>query len=175
LSLRETLINLAEAALDAGDSELSLRGLARMADVSAMAPYRHFADKAALLAAVAERGFATLREELANADRTEGGEEALVAQGLAYLAFARRHPAAFRLMFKERGEFAAISKVGQSAYDILAHRVALVAPSDPEAATLACWAMVHGLATMTLDRRLDVDEGQARRVLQLLVKGLRAG
>jgi AcrR family transcriptional regulator len=55
--LRETLIVEALRMLEAGSEEPTLRAVARAAGVSAMAPYRHFPDKAGLMAAVANRGF----------------------------------------------------------------------------------------------------------------------
>ena len=59
--LRQALIRSAlEILSEAGVAGLSLRAAARRAGASAMAPYRHFADKEALLAAVAEYGFREL-------------------------------------------------------------------------------------------------------------------
>lgn len=69
---------------------MGLRAVAREAGVSAMAPYRHFRDKEALLAAVALHGFETLREVLLAADQQPDAQKALLAQGEAYVAFARR-------------------------------------------------------------------------------------
>src|SRR5271169_4924111 len=98
--LRDTLIDLAVGALEQeGPEALSLRGLATRAGVSGMAPYRHFADKAALLAAAARRGFANLRERLASVDDQADPKKALVAFGVVYVRFACERPGLFRLMF----------------------------------------------------------------------------
>ena len=174
-NLRDQLLDHAEAMLEAGESEPGIRALARAAGVSAMAPYRHFADKAALLAAVTERGFATLAARLAAADVEESDAERLIAQGLAYVAFARAHPALFRLMFARpmEGEQAPEkSRENAPAFAILADRVAALAGSGAADATLGCWAIVHGLATLALDSRVDAPPAQVRAVLALYVAGI---
>jgi AcrR family transcriptional regulator len=167
-NLRDQLLDHAEAMLEAGESEPGIRALARAAGVSAMAPYRHFADKAALLAAVTERGFATLAARLAAADAEESDAERLIAQGLAYVAFARAHPALFRLMFARpiEGEQAP-EKTRENA-----PAFAILAGSGAADATLGCWAIVHGLATLALDSRVDAPPAQVRAVLALYVAGI---
>ena len=127
--LRDTLIDQALAMLDAGEHDLSLRAVARSAGVSAMAPYRHFPDKAALLRAAADRGFAALDEALRAADARgsrQSGADALVEQGLAYVGFAIDRPALFRLMFTSVTDPECVPQppVDGTAYAVLAARVA---------------------------------------------------
>jgi AcrR family transcriptional regulator len=178
--LRERLIDQALRMLDEGAGEISLRGVAVAAGVSAMAPYRHFADKSALMAAVAERGFALLRDRVLAADRQTDPEAALVAQGLAYIAFAQAHPALFRLMFAGHGPAQpdAIEKreSGDTAYTVLSTRMGTIVrdPADVPAATLAAWGIVHGLAVLVLDGRLSPQASDARSALGLLVRGCQA-
>jgi AcrR family transcriptional regulator len=169
------LLDHAETMLEADEVEPGIRALARAAGVSAMAPYRHFADKAALLDAVAERGFALLAARLAEADARGSDPERLVAQGLAYVALARERPALFRLMFARAAECGpAPEKTRETApaFTILADRVAKVAGSAAPDATLGCWAIVHGLATLALDSRVDPAPEQLRAVLALYVRGI---
>ncbi|HVJ03941.1 MAG TPA: TetR/AcrR family transcriptional regulator [Sphingomonas sp.] len=172
--LRERLVRVAMSMLADGSGELSLRSVARAAGVSAMAPYRHFPDKAALLGAVADAGFELLRAALAAADATASGREALVAQGLAYLAFAQAHPALFRLMFSGRSDCVEPREPGQSAYAVLAGRVERIVPDAAAAATAttAAWAIVHGLAMLALDGRVAPAPDEARSVLALFTSGL---
>lgn len=168
--LRDALIKAALDSLERGE-EPSLRGVARASGVSAMAPYRHFADKAALLSAVAERGYAALAGVLAAADDDPDPRAALVAQGLAYLAFARAHPVLFRLMFAS--DFELGPEDDSSAFATLADRVASLGTRDPDSATLLSWAAVHGLAMLSLDGRLPgLDPEGERRVVTLLAAGL---
>src|ERR1700710_2248552 len=100
-SLHETLIRSAlEILAEAGVGELSRRAVARRANVSAMAPYRHFADKEALLAEVAAQGFRLLHARLAEAAASAPEPAArLPAQGVVYVAFACEQPNLFKLMF----------------------------------------------------------------------------
>src|ERR1700730_569414 len=56
--LRAALVKAATAEIERGGYEaLSMRELAASLDVSRAAPYRHFADRKALLAALAAEGF----------------------------------------------------------------------------------------------------------------------
>src|ERR1043165_8337399 len=65
--LREAMIRVAQELLETeGPSSWTVRAAARIAGVSSGAPYRHFADKDTLLAAVAARGFDELRAEIGN-------------------------------------------------------------------------------------------------------------
>ncbi|WP_428488130.1 TetR/AcrR family transcriptional regulator [Rhodopila sp.] len=146
-----------------GIDALSLRGVAREAGVSPTAPYRHFADKEALLAAIAATGFARLDAALRAADETAFGVAALRAQGVAYVGFAVAEPALFRLMFGplisatvDTPDPTALLDEAQAAYATLRRRVArLVADSRVEIASLAAWSMVHGLATLLVEGRID--------------------
>lgn len=151
--LRATLVEAALDLLEHGVGDVSLRAVARAAGVSAMAPYRHFPDKAALLGAVAERGFALLRERLMEADVAEPPREALVEQ---------RGPA----------EATIDTACKASGYTVLSRRVAGIATHAPEAAALACWGLVHGLATLELDGREMADTPAHEAALRILVAGL---
>src|SRR3989337_2146185 len=74
-----------------GIARLGVREAARRAGVSHNAPYRHFADRKALLAALVAEGFEQLNAALENRAGRELGE--------AYVAFAFQHPQRFRMMF----------------------------------------------------------------------------
>lgn len=173
--LRGVLIRQALALLEEEWADLSLRQVARRAGVSAMAPYRHFEDKAAMLAAVAEHGFDLLREELERADGDRSDQEALVAQGEAYVAFARGHPALFRLMFSGQRARPTGGQLGEPAYAVLARRAASLSPSGDAVAATGCWALVHGLATLFLDRRLPGEGPEVRAILTAWVSALGRG
>jgi len=100
--LRRALLDAALAVLTEADSRaLTLREVARRAGVTHAAPYRHFTDKEALLAAVAEEGFHTLSEAMREAMGRAGDDpvERLEALGVGYVRFALAHPAHFEVMF----------------------------------------------------------------------------
>ncbi len=179
-NLREALV---EAALDllreGGAEALSLRAAARRAGVSAMAPYRHFADKEALLAAVAAHGFALFAARLAEADAAPDPADALAAQGAAYVRFACEDPARFRLMFgaARPAGYPDLYAAAGAAYAVLARRVAsLVEESGRDDLTLACWSLVHGLASLLVDGQVPgcglADEAIAERLTRLLLRCL---
>jgi AcrR family transcriptional regulator len=88
--LRRALIDAARRLLEAeGPSALSLRAVAREAGVSPAAPYHHFKDKAELLEAVAQEGWAKLDERLGRAKSVAPSQDAMTALGVAYVLFAR--------------------------------------------------------------------------------------
>ncbi len=179
--LRPALVSAAlELLSDGGVDALSLRAVARRAGVSAMAPYRHYADKEALLAAVATHGFTGLRTALLAADGRAASGQALVAQAVAYVGYALDNPALFRLMFgpKRVGMHPAMAAAGDAAYAVLADRVAADTPDDAgrDARVLGCWAMVHGLACLFLDGRIGEKtpapaEDITRYVAQAMIAG----
>ncbi len=134
--LRAALLDAALELLDDPEA-FSLRAVARRAGVSPNAPYRHYEDKEALLAAVAAHGFDRLADRLDAA-----GTHADMAQ--AYVAFALEHPGLFRLMYGRSTTNAASARTAE----ILAGRLA--AP----ALQIGAWALVHGLAVLLLDGKL---------------------
>src|SRR5882757_10712815 len=84
---------------EGGATALSLRAVARRAGVSAAAPYRHYADREALVSAVAAVGYGELAERLAAAHPSPSTPEQLASVAIAYVQFALERPALFRLMF----------------------------------------------------------------------------
>ena len=166
--LRTALLQAALAMLEEGiaPASLSLREAARRVGVSAMAPYRHFADRDALLDAVATIGFERLAARQRAADEPECDREALKAQGVAYVAFACAHPALFRLMFgsgapslSRNGKSEDLARASGDSFDILAARAARGeggadrSQAVPDAA-IAHWSLVHGLAMLAIDGTL---------------------
>lgn len=149
-----------EAALqviaEKGAGNFTLREVARRAGVSHNAPYRHFADKDQLLAAVAEQGFAELDAAMLEAGRREKSALGrLKRAGLAYVEFALRRPEHFTVMFD-----AALPKVNEQAFASL---VALVKDCQDAGAlpagdalreALRAWSMVHGVAKLATAKRL---------------------
>lgn len=170
-ALREALVDAGLAILAEGGNPaaLSLREAARRAGVSAMAPYRHFPDKEALLAAVAAVGFERLATRLGHADAGATGRAALVAQGQAYVAFALAEPALFRLMFGAvlAKDGTGKSREGETAFSVLADRVGTTtSPAERETVALHCWALVHGLASLALDGLIDRDPAVLERTVR---------
>jgi AcrR family transcriptional regulator len=156
-SLREAArAILEEEGLDA----LSLRSVARRAGVSHAAPYRHYPSREALLADVASDGLTQLRSELAQAAAAPGDRaERIVHIGGAYLRFASRHGGLLRLMFgselPNRADFPGLAEA-----TILIGEDIGIALGD-QAAGLAAWAAMHGLALLILENVIDLGQKQA--------------
>jgi len=78
---------------EVGPAGFTWREVARRAGVSHNAPYRHFADREKLLAAVAAQGFRELTRAMRDAGQGQAEPlDRLKAAGLAYNEFALRPP-----------------------------------------------------------------------------------
>lgn len=141
-----------------GSAGLSLRAVARRAGVSATAPYRHYADRDALVSAVAAEGYRELAAHLAEAHPAPSTPDELAAVAVAYVRFALDHPALFRAMFAEPCDPASEERVAATAaVSEYVHGIVRTAfpGADTEALSTTIWALVHGLAFLHLDGKLD--------------------
>ncbi|MFF6841399.1 TetR/AcrR family transcriptional regulator [Streptomyces tanashiensis] len=142
-----------------GSAGLSLRAVARRAGVSATAPYRHYADRDALVSAVAAEGYRELAQHLAAAHPAPSTPEDLAAVAVVYVRFALDHPALFRAMFAEPCDPASAERVAATAVikEYVEGTVRDAFPGADGAGALATtvWALVHGLAFLHLDGKLD--------------------
>jgi AcrR family transcriptional regulator len=147
--LRQALILAAIGLLDAGDQDFSLREVARACEVSAAAAYRHFADKDALLAAVADHGFALL-DQASDAGGGLPASQRLLTDLLDYVEFARQRPALYVVMFgRVHAEGAAMPNRSRS-FEALRAKVFAVSPDAAEIDAARVWAAVHGCATLVI-------------------------
>lgn len=142
-----------------GLAGLSVREAARRAGVSHNAPYRHFPDRDALLAALATEGFADLGKALENRFGRELGE--------AYVRFALAHPERFRLMFGGQLALDRYPELRAQAEATHGRLTAAFAGLGAEAkfAAAAAWSLVHGLANLILDRHLENSDDFVKRVI----------
>ena len=155
--LRATLMLAALEMLEAGEP-FSLRALARRAGVSTAAPYRHFADREALEAALAVEGLRELMRELAGDGRAPATTAEVGELAVGYVRFALRRPALFRLMFGRECDEQNDERVRAAGalHDFLAGVMGEVFPqSDPVALATAGWSLAHGLAFLHLDGKLE--------------------
>ncbi|MBB5076318.1 TetR/AcrR family transcriptional regulator [Nonomuraea endophytica] len=141
-----------------GSAGLSLRAVARRAGVSPTAPYRHFPERDALVSAVAAQGYRELAGHLAAAHPSPTTLDDLAAVALAYVRFALDHPALFRAMFAEPCDPNSEERVAATAAisEYVRGIVGKAFPgADPDALWAPVWALVHGLAFLHLDGKLD--------------------
>jgi AcrR family transcriptional regulator len=165
-ALREALLTASLKLIEAdGLTALSLRRVAREAGVSPGAPYHHFKDRAAVLAALAAQGFRLLADDLiAATTQSPDPVESLSALIRAYVAFAQRQPAHFRLMFRpelsesrldpeaKEAEHAAEAAL-ESAVTALVE-AGVIPPAQAEPFSVLIWSLGHGLASLWLDGHL---------------------
>jgi AcrR family transcriptional regulator len=163
--LRAALITAAAAEIERiGHENLSLRELAASLDVSRGAPYRHFADRRTLLAALATEGFDKLAAIYRKGRETgKTPQMRLAASGRAYLAFAAERPQLFRLMFSSDLFSAgppdpALIEAAQTCYEVFESLVAATL-DDPDdraikAATIALMSSTYGFALLRMGDRL---------------------
>ena len=180
--LRQALIETSLRVIaEQGVRALTLREIGSRLNVSRMAPYRHFADKSALLGAIAVAGFQKFTEALETAEAKAGPdfEAQCGALASAYVRFAQENRAHFEVMFPNDGQPYFLSKEdGQ-----IAHRSFLVLENlvkrgqqegkmvddNPTAIAQMIWSTVHGIATLGL----GVDESFIRFCSEKLRTGLR--
>ncbi|MFF0544075.1 TetR/AcrR family transcriptional regulator [Nocardia thailandica] len=166
-ALRDALLEACLRLIETeGLAAVSLRRVAREAGVSSGAPYHHFADRSALLAALSIDGFRALATELAAArDTAEAPLDQLTALAEGYVRFARTHPGHFRLMFRpelsQPDKHPDAAEAGDAAFAVLTDTIAAgvtagVLPAErAETLAVAWWALAHGLASLGVDGQLD--------------------
>jgi AcrR family transcriptional regulator len=155
--LRRGLVEAARRILEAqGPRALSLRAVAREAGVSPAAPYHHFRDKGELLDAVAHEGWVMLDAAMAEAKAMAARSDLLLSIGVAYVSFAREHPALYRVMYDTaRSNEALPSQQADAESAYCSVRATMIemgadpdAATDLELSTIAAWCGAHGLAEM---------------------------
>jgi AcrR family transcriptional regulator len=153
-----------------GVAGLSLRAAAELAGVSHAAPYRHFRDKSALVAAIAVEGFKLLTRSMrAEVEACSSGDTLLRLRAVArgYVSFAVAHPAYFRTIFAERVWLDkndplkdSLVAASRESFGVLRGlidegiRNGHLRAGDPDQISLAAWSLVHGLSLLIIDGQL---------------------
>jgi AcrR family transcriptional regulator len=169
-----------------GLAALTLRAVGDELGVSRSALYRHFADKSALLTAVAAEGFRMLRLDLVTAwERGGKGSAGFEAMGEAYVRFAIANPWHYRVMFGGGFELdaddAELGAEGEGAFralvDSLVEQQAegLVHRDDPQLQANFVWAQVHGIAMLAIDGNLEHQGADVAALTRYAVGRLRTG
>lgn len=157
-------------------ADISLREVARAANVSHNAPYHHFSDRLGLLKAIAERSMAELLAAVTAAvDSARAPRAALIDGGAAYIRFAVEHPHAFDAVYDPTvcvpgAPTATMAPLIDALERVLADGAASVgldAATDP----VSLWSLIHGFGTLaaaghfTLDEALVAHEAAVSRLL----------
>lgn len=174
--LRRALLAAAvQAITESGPTGVSLRDLARRAGVSHAAPAHHFGDKAGLLTALAAEGFDLLADTLSAAQQRTGQ---FLEVGVAYVGFAVEHRAHFEVMFRpdlyhadDPAVRAAEARADAALYDGVGARLSEQTGADIQLAGVAAWSLVHGFATLWLNRALPAELGEDPQTAARAVAG----
>jgi AcrR family transcriptional regulator len=150
-----------------GLGALSLREVARQAGVSHTAPYAHYTDKQALIAAIATAGYEKLYAKLADViQRCQASPaQQLVEAGWAYLEFAFDEPDHFKITFsgviEKEKDYPAFVEISQKSFKLVVKIIETcqqtgvlpVGPSDLIAVSV--WSLLHGLAPLILEEQIS--------------------
>jgi AcrR family transcriptional regulator len=168
-NLRTALLAQAERTVrERGVQDLSLRELARDIGVSHGAPRRHFADRQALLDALAESGFERLGAALRSAVNRAGEnfQARLEATAAAYIRFATRDAALLELMFagKRREQSGTLHEAAERAFSIMFELIGqgqadgVIEPGQPERVGLVLFATIQGIAALVTGGLIDAEQ-----------------
>jgi AcrR family transcriptional regulator len=164
-----------------GPEALTIREATRRVGVSPNAAYRHFADREALLGAVASAIQHRMAAQMQGPSRRRGAGDQLRAVGMGYIKFALDEPGWFTVAF-----FGAVDPdetAGAPPYlalvDALDAMMAAgtLAPERRDGAEWPCWSAVHGFAELALQgplrhaSRREID-ALARRTVDDIVAGV---
>ena len=179
-NLKEELISSACIMCEAtGHDHMSLRSIAKEANVSQTAPYRHFKTKESLLAEVSKRGFEELTDKMKLAiskENIKSSKDRFLEMGLAYLEFGLEKRKTYDLMHSpiiDKVEFPELLNAAQGAFDelvqILTELFPGISEDDLGKKCIKFWAMMHGLVSL-LDMKIDPDIGSNAADAMSIVK-----
>jgi AcrR family transcriptional regulator len=182
---RALLVEAARTIREEGIEAVTLRAVGARLGVSRTALYRHFADKSALLAAVAREGFQRFREDLTEAWTGAGGGDAgFAAMGRAYVHFALANSAHYRVMFGDFRDLCTrdpdLAADASAAFQVLVGALvtlqqdSLVRPDDTRELAHFIWATVHGIAMLAIDGQLGPDPSVADALTQFAIERVHA-
>jgi AcrR family transcriptional regulator len=160
-----------------GPDTVTMRGVAEAVGITAMAIYRHYPNRAALLNAVADEGFARLAAELAHRRFPAAFEARMFAMVDIYVDFALAHPRQFELMFLAARpgarRYPRDFKAGRSPTANLfveALRAGMASgelrEDDPWEVTFEVGALLEGFLMLYLGGRIDVSAGRFRALIK---------
>ncbi len=150
-----------------GIEGLSLRKVAKRVGVSYSAPYAHFKDRQALIAAISTEGFKQLYDalEIAVAAHADDPRQQLVEAAWTYVQFATDSPAIFKVMFsgvlEKEKDYPSFVEISRKAFDKVVQIVqacqqaGVLRPADPELMTVSMWGQVYGVISLVLEGQVS--------------------
>lgn len=171
-TIRQAALELLE---ENGLAGLSMRTLADRLGLRASSLYRHYPDRAALEAALADEAAGALQAALEGASAGKQGTKALEAAGHAYLSFARDRPELYGLLHAPRPPVPAGPGAAKDLWNFLLRLVGgATGRDDDTAGAVALWAYLHGFASLERSGLFGLSGPQEgfKRGLSALVRGL---
>ncbi|MTJ83054.1 MAG: TetR/AcrR family transcriptional regulator [Telmatospirillum sp.] len=153
---------------EVGPAKLSLRAVSARIGVSPAAAYHHFDSRASLLGHLAAQGFRELAVAVEERAATAAPGSLLREAALAYFRFACRNPCLYQLMFGPEfiGDESAVGLADARTRSFTLVQAVIAKDSGLEpgsggarSAALAGWVLGHGLASLTIQGRLERPEG----------------
>ena len=165
VNLREACIAAAHAVIaEQGLEALSLREVARNLGVSHQAPYKHYASRDHLLAAVVARCFEQFADYLKSRISRVDAPDEMLTMGRSYLRYASEHPLEYRLMFgtpwPDTTEHPQVAEHARLAFDVLREGLTRQHGDKADRArvesdALFIWASLHVLASITQSNAME--------------------
>jgi AcrR family transcriptional regulator len=168
--LKNALIKAGIEILDKrGTEALSLRRVARWAGVSHTAPYAHFTDKQALVAAISTEGYKKLYEKMSVAIQTHHGDprQQLIAASWAYIEFALDNTAHFKLtlsgIVEKEKDYPEFVEITMKNFDLVVQlvktcqQVGVLREGPPKLVAITVWSQVHGFISLFLEGQISHD------------------
>jgi AcrR family transcriptional regulator len=146
---------------------LSLRQVALKAGVSHAAPYAHFADKQALIAAISTAGYQKVQERVERVlgEYANDPMQLLARTGWEYVQFAVTEPAHFKITFsgvvEKEKDYPALVEAARKSFALLTEVVArcqaagVLRPGPADLTAVSVWGAIHGFLTLSLEGQLS--------------------
>jgi AcrR family transcriptional regulator len=196
-NLRRALLDQALVLIaEKGVAGLSLREVAARVGVSHAAPYHHFADKTALVHALAHEGMSLMDDQMAAAEAMAAGDpdERLLGIGMAYVIFAVERPDYYSAMNAPEINNPEAQLDGAQPPEaqgntwqrllnaiVACQRAGEMPQGDPVILGIYLWSLVHGLAELwrggplsLMPQAADGLEPMARQVLMAAIGSMEA-
>ncbi len=183
--LKRTLITAGiEILCSSGVAGFSIRKVAQKAGVSHTAPYAHFKDKRALIAAIMTEGYAQLHRRMVTALEGVGSDSkrGLIEAAWAYVDFALSETELFTILFsgilEEEKEFPSYIEMTGKCYSLLSEMVracqaaGILASEPEEIAATRIWSCLHGFASLVANGQIShvvLDRMKLRDLVAALV------
>ena len=167
-----------------GFHALSLRKVAQRAGVSHAAPYAHFADKQALVAAISTEGYRKLYDCLVSVVEHYRPDplRQLIEAAWAYVQFALREPAHFKLtlsgVVEKEQEYPAYVEMTGKAFRLVVEVVeacqqaGILKPGPSDRVAVSVWSLVHGFTSLVLEGQVSSSLVEAQTLREMLVFSL---